>query len=201
MVDRKFPVAAMAALLFVVLISPAYSQANTQRTQSGANSMSMNPAMKLAEANLAEIEMGKLAAGKATNPRVKEFADLMVKDHTEGLNKVRAADSSIPADLKMNAKHQQTYDRLSKLSGAGFDREYMKAMVVDHQMDVRFLEQLSSQGRTGAKTGAGTQRQKPGAMTSTADVSNVAQELLPTIKHHLQMAQEIEKDLQKANRK
>jgi putative membrane protein len=194
--------AAIAALLFVVLISPAYSQSNAQRTQSGASAMNMNPAMKLAEANLAEIEMGKLAAEKATNPRVKEFADMMVKDHTEGLSKVRAADSNIPADLKMNARYQQTYDRLSKLSGAEFDREYMKAMLVDHQTDVRYLEQLSGQGRTGAKTGTGTtQRQKPGTMASTTDMSRIAQELLPTVKHHLQMAQEIQKDLQKTNRK
>lgn len=197
MVDRKFPRAAMAALLCVALISPAFSQSNPQRSQSGASSMNMmNPAMKLAEANFAEIELGKLAQGKATNPRVKEFADMMVKDHTEGLGKVRAADSSIPSDMKMNAKHQQTYDRLSKLSGADFDREYIKAMVMDHQEDVRYLEQLS--GKSGMSS---MQRQKPGDMTSNADVANIAQELLPTIKHHLQMAQEIQKELVKANRK
>jgi len=197
MVDRKFPRAAMAALLCVALISPVFSQSNPQRSQSGSSSMNMmNPAMKLAEANFAEIELGKLAQGKATNPRVKEFADMMVKDHTEGLNKVRAADSSIPSDMKMNPRHQQTYDRLSKLSGADFDREYIKAMVTDHQEDVRYLEQLS--GKSGMSS---MQRQKPGDMTSNADVANVAQELLPTIKHHLQMAQEIQKELAKANRK
>ena len=198
MVDRKFPMAAMAALLCVALISPAFSQSNPQRSQSGASSMmNMNPAMKLQEANFAEIELGKLAQGKATNPRVKEFADMMVKDHTEGLDKVRAADSSIPSNMKMNPKHQQTYDRLSKLSGADFDREYIKAMVMDHQEDVRYLEQLS-----GGKSGTGSmQRQKPGGMTSNTDIANVAQELLPTIKHHLQMAQEIQKELAKANRK
>src|SRR5262245_18463990 len=125
MVDRKFPMVARAALLFVVLISPAFSQANPQRNPGGAQASNMmNPAMKLAEANLAEIELGKLAQGKATNPRIKEFADMMVKDHTEGLVKVRAADSNLPSDIKLNSKHQLTYDRLSKLSGAEFDREY-----------------------------------------------------------------------------
>ncbi len=101
----------------------------------------------------------------------------------------------------MNAKHQMTYDRLSKLSGAEFDREYMKAMVIDHQADVRYLDQLSGHSRYGGKTGMGTQRQKPGTMTSPTDMASVAQELLPTVKHHFQMAQEIQKDLQKANRK
>ena len=161
----------------------------------------MNPAMKLAEANFAEVELGKMAAGKATNPRVKEFAEMMVKDHTDGLEKVRAADSSIPSDLKMNAKHQQAYDRLSKLSGAEFDREYMKAMTMDHQEDVRYLEQLSGQRTTGKGGTGATQRQKPADMAANADMSNVAQELLPTVKHHLQMSEEIQKDLQKANRK
>ena len=203
MVDRKFPMAAMAALLLVVLISPAFSQTSTQRSQSGATTMmNMNPAMKLAEANYAEIELGKLAEGKAQNPRVKEFADMMVKDHTEGLDKVRAADSSVPTNMKMNAKHQMTYDRLSKLSGAEFDREYIKAMTIDHQEDVRYLEQLSGQGKSGAKTGtSGMHRQKPTDMASNTDVANVAQELLPTIKHHLQMAQEIQKELVKMPRK
>jgi len=194
----------MAALLFVALVSPAFSQSNPQRSQSGASSMNMNmnPAMKLAEANFAEIELGKLAQGKATNPRVKEFADMMVKDHTAGLDKVRAADSSIPTNMKMNAKHQMTYDRLSKLSGAEFDREYIKAMTMDHQEDVRYLEQLSGQGKSGGKTGtSGMHRQKPADMASNTDVANVAQELLPTVKHHLQMAQEIQKELLKTHKK
>jgi putative membrane protein len=202
MVDRKFPMAAMAALLLVVLISPAFSQTNPQHSQSGATTMmNMNPAIKLAEANYAEIELGKLAQGKAENSRVKEFADMMVKDHTEGLDKVRAADSSIPTNMKMNAKHQMTYDRLSKLSGAEFDRQYMTAMTMDHQADVRFLEQLSGQGKSGKTGTSGMQRQKPADMSANADAANVAQELLPTVKHHLQMAQEIQKELQKTPRK
>ena len=204
--------------------SPSTTSPSTERSQrpadtKGAGAMNSGPMMQVIEMNVAEVEAGRMAAGKATNPRVKEFADMMVKDHTEALNKLRGgtqASASTPAsDVKPNAKHQETAQRLSKVSGAEFDREYMKAMVADHQEALRFLEQQGRGGAGSTPTGAAggtapgstkagttdrpdTGTAPSGSMAGQAggNIGSISQQLLPTVRHHLEMAQQIEKELQ-----
>jgi putative membrane protein len=166
-------------LLLCVFGSSVYSQSSAK--QAPTSKAGAAPLEKALEMNVAEVEVGKLAQTKAENPKVKDFADMMVKDHTAAIDKLRTVPGA-PSAAKPNAKQQQTADRLSKLSGPEFDREYMKAMVTDHQEAVKFFEQLSK--NTSATTGGSQQ------------LAMVAQELLPTIKKHLQMAQEIQKELQ-----
>jgi len=192
--------ALLVALVCSALMMVGYSQSNTpqggrdrnpqttttprtgaDRNQTTANTAHPTPTTKVMEMNVAEVDLGKMAAGKAENARVKDFADLMVKDHTDALMKLRSVPGA-PADVKPNAKQQQTMDRLSKLSGAQFDREYMRTMVSDHQEAVKALEHLSAHGGSTAPSGT--------------DLASVARELLPTVQHHLQLAQEIQKELQ-----
>jgi len=153
---EKFGKALLIALTCSALMMSGYSQSNapqggrdrnpqttTPRTgaypnQGAAHSAHAGAITKIMETNVAEVELGKMAEGKAANARVKEFADLMVKDHTNALMKLKAMPGA-PSDVKPNAKQQQTMDRLSKLSGAQFDTEYMRTMVSDHQEAVKFL--------------------------------------------------------------
>jgi putative membrane protein len=95
-----------------------------------------------AVAGMAEVELGKLARERATDAKVKEFAGMMVRDHTAAGNKLDtiARQHSIPLPDQMDEKHRELRDRLSKLSGAEFDREYMQAMVDGHEDLVGHLE-------------------------------------------------------------
>lgn len=70
-------------------------------------------------------------------------------------------------------KHKEVMEKLSKLKGAEFDREYVKAMVEDHEKDVAAFEATSK-----------------GAVD--ADVKAFATKTLPTLKEHLQMIREID---------
>lgn len=48
---------------------------------------------------------------------------------------------------KLEGKQKSTYDRLAKLSGEKFDREYMKTMIDDHKADVdNFKKQAEKAG-------------------------------------------------------
>jgi putative membrane protein len=180
MADRVFRKGLLLVpLLLCVFGLFAFGQSNTK--QSTTSKAGTAPLEKALEMNVAEVEVGKLAQTKAENPKVKDFADMMVKDHNAAIDKLRTVPGA-PSAAKPNAKQQQTADRLSKLSGPEFDREYMKAMVTDHQEAVKFFELLSK--NTTATTGGSPQ------------LAMVAQELLPTLKKHLQMAQEIQKELQ-----
>src|SRR5262249_48953408 len=145
MTDRILSTALLVALVFA-LVLPGYSQSDPPQTthepaQKSSNAAATaSPVAKAVEMNAAEVEAGKMASMKAENARVKEFAEMIVKDHTADLTQLRALPGA-PSDMKPNAKHQQTADRLSKLSGAAFDREYMRMMVSDHQEALKFLEQ------------------------------------------------------------
>src|SRR3954470_4481707 len=83
---------------------------------------------RLAEANLAEIEAGKLATQNATNADVKKFAQQMVDDHGKQLQEIRklAQARSVELPAAPDAKHQRGLEKLQALSGADFDRRYMR---------------------------------------------------------------------------
>lgn len=74
-------------------------------------------------------------------------------------------------DHQMMMEHQKTMDKLSKLSGADFDKAYMNEMLKDHQKDVAMFEKEANSGKD-------------------ADVKAWATSTLPTLRDHLQMARD-----------
>jgi putative membrane protein len=128
----------------------------------------------LAQANLAEIEAGKLAATQASSPEVKKFAQQMVDDHTKQLQEVQKLAQSKNVELPSapDNKHQRAMKRLQGMSGADFDREYMRMQVKDH--------------RDAHKLAEGTAKR-----AKDADVKAAAQKAAPEIQQHLQTAQQI----------
>ncbi|MGA7155327.1 MAG: DUF4142 domain-containing protein [Acidobacteriaceae bacterium] len=98
---------------------------------------------KASQANFDEIKLSELAENKATNPQVKAFAHKMVTDHTalgHQMMPFAQAWGINPAD-SLDADHQSLYDKLQGLSGAQFDKQYMDAMLKDHQEAVHLFTQ------------------------------------------------------------
>src|SRR5262245_56316332 len=166
--------------------------------------------MKAMETNAAEVKLGELAESKEQDPRVKEFASMMVKDHTMALDKMqmlmdqRVTDKVSHATktnwhtMKLTPMQQKTFDRLSKLSGSEFDRAFMQTMVTDHMAAVRDFETHAKSHAAGAAT-AGRQKPAPDNTkidyTRDTDTVAFANETLPTLKNHLEMAQNISKEM------
>jgi len=123
-----------------------------------------------APGGMAEVELGKLAASKAQNAEIKAFGQRMVEDHTKANDELKAlaAQKKVMLPPDVLPVHKQAMEKLSKLSGADFDREYVKEMVEDHEKDVAAFENVS-------KTAA------------DADVKAFASKTLPTLKMHLEM--------------
>src|ERR1700722_2494522 len=94
---------------------------------------------KAAEAGIAEVKLGQLAAQKASSDDVKAFGQKMVDDHTMLNNEMAPiADSlGVRVPKMINKEDQAEYDRLSGLSGSEFDTEYLIAMVKAHRKDLR----------------------------------------------------------------
>lgn len=81
-----------------------------------------------------EIALSKVAQDKATDPKVKAYAQKMVTDHmmlTSNMKPFADKWGLTPA-TGPDAEHQAELDKLNGLSGADFDKEYMTAMDTDH---------------------------------------------------------------------
>jgi len=96
----------------------------------------------LSVAGMAEVELGRMATERAANPEVKKFGQMMVDDHTAAGNKLTAIATqyNIPVPAAVDEKHAELRDKLAKLQGAEFDREYMAAMAEGHETVAGKLE-------------------------------------------------------------
>jgi putative membrane protein len=96
---------------------------------------------QIAIGNRAEVDLGKLAEGKASAPGVKEFASLMQKDHSDSLDRALKAGKPTRMDIpkELDAEHKRVRDELNKLSGAEFDKAYLTAQMQDHQKTANLL--------------------------------------------------------------
>jgi len=130
---------------------------------------------KAAEGGMAEVKLGQLAAQKAGADQVKQFGQRMVDDHGKANDQLKQLASTkgvtLPADLDKST--QREYDKLSKLSGPDFDREYMKHMVSDHKKDVSEFKSEANKAKD-------------------ADLKQFASSTLPTLQEHLNLAQSAE---------
>jgi putative membrane protein len=128
---------------------------------------------KAAIGDMEEVELGRMAAQKGANNDVKKFGERMAEDHSKAGNELKslAATKNVSLPMALDPQHQEDVDKLSKLSGAAFDREYMSMMVKDHVEDVAEFER---EGTSGTDT----------------DTKAWASRTLPTLREHLQMAQE-----------
>ncbi|HEY5618362.1 MAG TPA: DUF4142 domain-containing protein [Vicinamibacterales bacterium] len=144
-----------------------------------------------ASAGMAEVELGELAQQKATNIEVKQFAEMMVRDHTkasEALKQV-ARQYSIPVPSQPDNEHSELINRLSQLTGPDFDREYMGAMVDNHQEVVDLLQTRANEDRLGDNKG--TVRPEGSDNPIEAALNQFAANALPTTRHHLDEAKRI----------
>lgn len=167
-----------AVAVGLMAIAPAFAQTapgHDQKGQTGsANRMGADQSFvtKAAIGGMAEVKLGQLATQKASNADVKKFGQQMVDDHGKANDELKqlASQKGITLPTDVDAKQQATYDRLSKLSGAEFDKAYMHDMVTDHHEDVSEFQKESRSG-------------------SDPDVKAWATKTLPTLQHHLQMAE------------
>lgn len=104
---------------------------------------------KAAEAGMSEVEAGKVAQSKATSPDVKEFAAMMVKDHSAAnakLMKIASAKGvKLPKDEGMinKAKEKKT----DMHSGEGFDKDYIQSQIKAHKDTVQLLQKEIDEGQ------------------------------------------------------
>ena len=153
---------------------------DTAGGSNNGNTNALNPedkgfAQKAATGGQAEVALGNLALQKASDPKVKEFAQRMVTDHGQAGQQLDQIASKKDLDLPkmVPTEAQEEQDKLSKLSGPAFDQEYMRYEVQDHKQDVQDFQKAQNE-------------------VSDPDLKQFASQTLPIIEQHLKMAQQIE---------
>jgi len=167
-------------------------------------------------ANLAEVELGKMASERASNADVKAFGQMMVKDHSQANQDLAqvAAQLKVKPTTAIDQKHKDLAARLSKLQGAEFDREYISAMVQGHQEVAGQLEARSGANMSSSTPGEGratttepmprTPTQAGGQIQGSTRMdgdqhalTEWAKRTLPAVQKHLERARELQTQVSK----
>jgi putative membrane protein len=93
--------------------------------------------MEAAQGNMAEVATGKAAEQKTTNPQLKQFAQMLVQDHTQANDQLKqlAQQMGVQWPGQLNEAHQAMVGELEKKSGPDFDRHFLYSQVADHVKD------------------------------------------------------------------
>ena len=126
---------------------------------------------------LMEVRMANIALKNAADPKVKAFAQQMVRDHGQANRELaaiaRKAGIIIPTAIIPEMKAH--IDMLKKLSGAAFDKQYMNMMVEDHEKTIELF--------------------KSGQDLNKHDLAEFAKKTTPVIEKHYALAKEIQDNL------
>lgn len=132
---------------------------------------------KAAVGGMFEVESSKLADTAAQDGSVKDFAHMMVKDHTAGNTKLEkiAGEQKLDVPSALDAEHQAVLDKLNSAKGGSFDTAYVQAQRDAHDEAVSLFEDYAKEG-------------------DNASLKAFANETLPTLKMHQDKIQHIAMD-------
>jgi putative membrane protein len=132
---------------------------------------------------LAEVELGRAGAQKASDSDVKRFAERMVTDHSATNDKLMALAKKhkIEAEgtygtppLRPDEQVQAKLQKLETMSGAAFDQAFMSDMTKDHEKAVALFQDEAKNGKD-------------------KELQALAAATLPTLNDHLEMARSLAK--------
>ncbi|RZA01710.1 MAG: DUF4142 domain-containing protein [Sphingobacteriaceae bacterium] len=178
---KLFLLSACAATMWLAQACSSASETtsgDTTASSSDATTVVLADSLFIRQAAIggkAEVELGNLALATSTNTSVKDFATMMVADHTKSNEELMAMAKSKSFTLpdSLDAEHKATADGLRGLTGAAFDKAYMNAMVDGHQ---KMLALLQSEAQGGMD----------------ANLKDYATKTAPVVQTHLEQAQKIQ---------
>ena len=124
---------------------------------------------KAAKAGMKEIDVSQAVMDHLSNPQARSFAQQMITDHTAANNGLMALAQQKGVEIPATDDSSLINDWTKKTDNV--DRAYIKEMVSDHEEAVKLFEKASK--------------------SSDPDVAAFAQKTLPTLQHHLSMAQDL----------
>jgi putative membrane protein len=125
-----------------------------------------------------EIALGQLAQQRASTPEVRDYAGMLVRDHTQSRDQFSrvAWMVHVRPDQRITPDADRQQHKLMELRGREFDQTFLRMMVDDHDTAIReFQQEVSSHNR--------------------GEPAAIAARVLPTLQHHRQMAIDLQRRL------
>lgn len=132
-------------------------------------------AVKAANGGMLEVQLSQLALKKTPTPALREYADMMIKDHEKANAELKelAAKKNITLPATIDIDNQEIYEKMDQLSGPDFNAQYAKTMLKSHEATVKLFDEAAKD-------------------VTNADVRAFAVKTLPTLKMHLKHIKDIE---------
>lgn len=127
-----------------------------------------------AQASLAEIELATLAQHKSASPAIQQFTNRIITDHHNINTRLNdaAREQGLITPESVAPRHAQMRAQLSQLSGRQFDQEYLRTQVTMHREAIDLFRQQVALGET-------------------PELRNFAEQTLPLLEGHLNLAQQL----------
>lgn len=128
------------------------------------------------QANNAEIKAGQAAVDMGSSQGVKDFGQMLVDDHTKANEQATqlAMAMNVPIPSGTTPEAESELSMMTGMSGTGFDKDFLTAMVKDHQKAIDMFQQEANS-------------------SDPATVTDFAKQTLPTLQKHLETAQSLQK--------
>jgi putative membrane protein len=152
--------------------------ASEDRQQPSATPAEQDFMIKAAQANLSEIDMARIVMQKSQNSDVRDFANMIQSDHSSALEDLTdlMRDKGMAPPNVLSPEAKADIEKMTALSGPEMDREFVNAMVADHQKAIEmFRDQIN--------------------IAQSPDVVKYAEDLLPKLEMHLEKAQRLQSKL------
>ncbi len=124
---------------------------------------------KASQGGKTESQLGNVAIMKSQNEEIKVFGQKMINDHSKANSELSDLAKQRGVELPtMSLEQTQRMSDLAQLSGAAFDKAYIKEMIADHEQAIADFQKQANTG-------------------TDAEVKKFAAATLPTLKMHLEI--------------
>lgn len=125
-----------------------------------------------------EVQSGQLALQASQNPSVHQFANMIIRDHTNSTQMLMSAASAArvpppPPGLLLPAQQAMLDQLRAAGSGYGFDRTFQQIQIMAHQQALALHQNYATNGDVPALRATAT-------------------EIVPVVENHLAMAQALQ---------
>ncbi len=150
---RRYVLMSTVALMAFAL--PHYAQAasagQTQppRAAASPDTATQQFVRKAATGNIFEIQAAQTAEQKVSNPAYRDFAQMIITDHTNMGDRLKNVVKNVPGlqlPQALDQKDQQELQKLKTEGGATFERQYRANQIDDHQQDIKLFQNYADNG-------------------------------------------------------
>jgi putative membrane protein len=131
-----------------------------------------------ANAGMTEVTLGNIAVSNSANDKVKEFGQMMIKDHTTAGDQLKkiAGTRNIMLPDSLSKESRKHVNDMEKKKGKDFDRAYINMMVEGHQKVLKQFEEEQQKG-------------------SDSELKAFVSQTIPVIKGHLDAVKSIKESM------